>query len=204
MLEWLRELIEQAKINEGKIEVDSLMESIKKAFPEHAVPKTEFNDLNSKLKDANKALTDLKKANEGNESLQTTIKDYEAKIKDLETKAVMREKEIAVVNALKDAGALDPDYLIFKMGGLDKVEMDGDGKVKDLSGLIKTSKEQYPIAFKPETHEDPNKKATDPKDPNPGKPNLQKIVEKGLSGGSGDPGPAVNSLSDALSAHYKK
>lgn len=197
MLEWLKELLEQAKIEDGKLDVETLMESVRKTFPEHAVPKTEFNDLNGKLKDANKTLADLKKSNEGNEALQGTIKDYEAKIKDLEAKSIQREKEIAVISALKEAGAIDPDYIVFKLGGWEKVEVDTDGNVKDVDKLVKSSKEQYPIAFK---SEDP--KATDPKDPT--KTPLQRVAEKTLNTGTGNTDKPVNSLADALSEHYVK
>ena len=44
-MEWLKELLEGAKITDGKLNVDEVMESVKKEFPKHAVPKNGFTVL---------------------------------------------------------------------------------------------------------------------------------------------------------------
>ena len=79
-MEWLKELLEKAKITDGKLNVDEVMEAVKKEFPKHAVPKNVFNDKCEELKTANETITTLKKENGDNEELQNKIKDYETEI----------------------------------------------------------------------------------------------------------------------------
>ena len=43
-MKWLKELLEKAKITDGKLNVDEVMEAANKEFPKHAVPKNVFND----------------------------------------------------------------------------------------------------------------------------------------------------------------
>ena len=44
-MEWLKAILEQAEITEdGKLDVNAVMNAVQKEFPQHAVPKTEFND----------------------------------------------------------------------------------------------------------------------------------------------------------------
>ena len=72
-MEWLKELLEKAKITDGKLNVDEVMEAAKKEFPKHAVPKNVFNDKCEELKTANATITTLKKENGDNEELQNII-----------------------------------------------------------------------------------------------------------------------------------
>ena len=99
-----------------------------------------------------------------------------------------------MVNLLKEAGSVDPDYVIFKHGGIDKIEL-VDGKIKDAENILKTSKEQYPAMFKQDQPETP------PEDPS--KRTYQKVMEKKLNPGTGNTDQAVNTLTDALSDFYK-
>ncbi|WP_339063568.1 hypothetical protein [Tepidibacillus marianensis] len=92
-----------------------------------------------------------------------------------------------VRSALEKAGATDPDYIIFKHGGLEKYELDKDGSIKDLDNLIKQSKENNPSFFKQETP---------PKDD-------KKIIDNKLPGGDPGTGDTVTDLRSAISQYYK-
>ena len=92
-MKWLKELLEKAKITDGKLNVDEVMEAAKKEFPKHAVPKNVFNDKCQELKTANETITTLKKENGDNEELQNKIKDYETEIGNLKTAAVNTSKQ---------------------------------------------------------------------------------------------------------------
>ena len=89
-MEWLKELLEKAKITDGKLNVDEVMEAAKKEFPKHAVPKNVFNDKCEELNTANETIITLKKENGDNEELQNKIKDYETEIGNLKAAAVKR------------------------------------------------------------------------------------------------------------------
>lgn len=71
IMEWLRKIIENAKIEDGKVDIDGIMKEVNMEFPKNAVPKSEFNSVNEQLKTANTTIKDLEKANKDNEDLQT-------------------------------------------------------------------------------------------------------------------------------------
>lgn len=111
------------------------------------VVKTDYNNISGQLKAANTTIKNLQKANKDNETLQQTIKDHEETIETLKTERDRDKKEFSIKAALKDAGCKDPDYLIFKYGGIDKFETDEIGKVKDFDNIIKSYKESTPVIF---------------------------------------------------------
>lgn len=83
-MEWLKKILEQAKVNEeGKIDIDAVMKLVNAEFPKHAVPKEDYNSKATELKTANDTIRDLKKQNEGNEDLQSKIKEYETEVGNL-------------------------------------------------------------------------------------------------------------------------
>lgn len=120
-MDWLKTLLEAAKITDGKLDVDALVQSIQAEFPKHAVPKDEFNSKVGELKAANKTIEDLKKANGDNAELQKQIGDYKEQVKQLQTSAANTAKTYALKEQLAKEGVLDPDYLIYKAGGIDFV-----------------------------------------------------------------------------------
>ncbi len=91
------------------------------------------------------------------ERLQQSAKDWEKKYKDdmaaEKAKAEGVRKEYALKEALAKAGALDPDYLIYKAGGLEKFNFDKEGKPIGIEDALKLYKEDKTMAhlFKKET-----------------------------------------------------
>lgn len=147
-MEWLRKLLEGAKIVDGNLDVEALMKEVNTEFPKNAVPKETFNDINGQLKTANTTIADLKKNNADNETLQQTIKNHEATIKKLEGEALNTSKTYVLKDKLKEMGATDPDYLIYKHGGIDKFNWDKDGKLIGLEDTVKPYKDSIPHIFK--------------------------------------------------------
>ena len=76
-MEWLKAILEKAKIEDGKLDIDGVMSTVNSEFPKYAVPKNVFNDKVTELKTANKTIEDLKQSNADNEELQNKIKGYE-------------------------------------------------------------------------------------------------------------------------------
>ena len=69
-MEWLENLLKEAKITDGKLDIAAIMAAVKKEFPNHAVPKQEFNEaleakrkLESDIKTRDRQLEELKKEN---------------------------------------------------------------------------------------------------------------------------------------------
>lgn len=108
---------------------------------------------------------ELVKANETIKGLQETVKKfngvdidklkqdvldweskYNADIATEKTKAENLIKEYGLKDALKAQGVTDPDYLIFKQGGIEKFAF-ADGKPVGLEDIIKPYKESSPMLF---------------------------------------------------------
>ena len=165
-MEWLKAILEKAEIKDGKLDVDAVMNAAQKEFPKYAVPKDDFNTKVEELKTANGTIEELKKSNGDNEELQKKIGDYEIEIKNLKKTAELTSKTYALKESLAKQGVLDPDYLIYKAGGLDKFTFDKEGKPVGVEEAVKPYKEDTTMAhlFKQEQQKPPY----NPKDGNGG------------------------------------
>ncbi len=123
--------------------VDAYNETIK-GF----IPKTRFDEVNEQLKTANATIETLKKDNKDNEALQAEVAKYKTQVTELQTAAANTVKEYALKDKLKEAGAVDADYIIYKQGGLDKFTFDKDGKPVGVEDVLKPLKESSPHLFK--------------------------------------------------------
>ncbi|MGN6710716.1 phage scaffolding protein [Anaerocolumna jejuensis] len=139
-MQWLLDLITK-HTKDGVLDTEALTKEINTEFPKYAVPKNEFNEANEKLKTANATIETLKKDNGDNETLQGTIKTHEATIKKLQDEAANTSKTYALKEQLSKSGVLDPDYLIYKQGGLDKFNFDKEGKPIGIEDMLKPLKE---------------------------------------------------------------
>ena len=147
-MEWLKAILEKAVITDGKLDVEATMKTINAEFPKHAVPKQDYNDKVKELSTANDTIKDLKKNNADNADLQQKVKDYETEVSNLKTAAANTKKEYALKDKLKEAGATDADYIIYKHGGLDKFVFDKDGAPIGLEDVLKPMREASPHLFK--------------------------------------------------------
>ena len=140
-MEWLKAILEKAKIEDGKLDIDGVMSTVNSEFPKYAVPKNVFNDKVTELKTANKTIEDLKQSNADNAELQNKIKGYESEIETLKTDALNTAKTYALKEQLSKAGVTDADYLIYKQGGIDKFTFDKDGKPVGVDDILKPLRE---------------------------------------------------------------
>lgn len=87
----------------------------------------------TELTTANGLIAELKKGTKGNEELQGKITGYETQVSQLQAELEKTKLENAIQLALRDAKAVDPDYLAFKLREKYKPEeltLDENGKVK--------------------------------------------------------------------------
>lgn len=101
----------------------------------------EKENLAGQIKTLNTTIGDLKKNNADNETLQNTIADLQTKLKDQQTANEKISKTYALKESLTKQGVLDPDYLIYKAGGLDKFMFDKEGKPVGVEEAVKPYKE---------------------------------------------------------------
>lgn len=146
-MEWLQNIIAGAEIKDGALDVESLVGAIKKEIPSHFVPKEDFNAKVKELGAANDTIKDLKKNNADNADLQTRISEHETTIGNLQKENANLKKTYALKTALSKEGCKDPDYLIYKQGGLEKFTFDKDGNPIGVKELVEPMKADNPLLF---------------------------------------------------------
>lgn len=147
-MEWLQKILANAVYGEdGKLDIEATMKKVNEEAPKHIVPKEQYNGKVDELKTANQTISDLKKNNADNETLQQTIKTHEETIKGLQKKNGDMQKTYALKDALSKEGCTDPDYLIYKQGGLDKFTFDKDGNPIGVKELVEPMKADNPLLF---------------------------------------------------------
>lgn len=146
-MEWLETILKSAKVTDGVLDISAAVEAIKKEMPNHFVAKTDYNAKAKELQTANETIETLKKDNQDNATLQNTIKEHETTISNLQKENADIKKQYVLEAALSEAGCSDPDYLIYKHGGLEKFTFDKEGKPVDAQQIAKTYKESLPHIF---------------------------------------------------------
>ena len=158
-MDWIKTILEKHTKEDGTVDLEAANKEIDTDFPKNAVPKADFNSKVEELKSANDTLDTLKKENEGVEALQNQIKEHEATVTKLQNEITESRKTSAVKEALTKEGAKDIDYLMFKLGDL---EVDENGKVKELESKIKELKESTPTQFESADHTNSDKQTNPP------------------------------------------
>lgn len=117
----------------------------------------EKENLEGQIKTLNTTIGDLKKNNADNETLQTTIANLQGELKKQQTASEEIVKTYALKEQLSKQGVLDPDYLIYKAGGLEKFNFDKEGKPIGVEEAVKPYKEDATMAhlFKQEQQKPP-------------------------------------------------
>ena len=104
----------------------------------------------TELDTANGLIAELKKGTKGNEDLQGKITGYETQVQQLQAELEKTKLDNAIQLALRDAKAVDPDYLAFKLREKYKPEeltLDENGKVKGMDDKLAGLKTQFPNQF---------------------------------------------------------
>ncbi len=145
-MDWLKEILEKAAVTDGKLDVEAVMKQVSAEFPKHAVPKSDFNDKVKELETANTTITNLKKDNGDNEELQRQVNDYEIEVRNLKKAAEDTVKTYALREKLSKSGVLDPDYLIYKHGGIEKFSFDKENQPVGIDEVLKAYKEDTSLS----------------------------------------------------------
>lgn len=101
----------------------------------------EKKNLDKQINTLNTTVTTLKNGNKDNETLQTTIQNLNKDIENLKAETEKNTKTYALKEQLSKAGVQDPDYLIYKHGGIEKFNFDNDNKPIGVEESIKPYKE---------------------------------------------------------------
>ena len=109
--------------------------------------KTQHDGLNQQLTEANALIETLKKSTKGQEDAQQKITAYEQQVHQLQAELEKTKILAEAKFALKDAGALDVDYLLFKLQEKGELALTDDGKIKDWEDKLAGLKTQMPTQF---------------------------------------------------------
>lgn len=144
----------------------------------------QLDGKDTELTAANDLIAELKKGTKGNEGLQGKITGYETQVAQLQAELAKTRLDNAIQLALRDAKAVDPDYLAYKLHEKYKPEeltLDENGKVKGMDEKLSGLKTQFPAQFEAS--------------------GTKKIIEHKLE--EGEPGAAEpKNLEDALKLAY--
>ena len=133
-MDWLKELLKKAGIEEGKL--DSVIGDISKELPKHFIPKDKYNEvaeakkkLEADIVERDKQLEQLKAAAGSNEELKKQIETLQAENKkaaeEWQAKMAQMQLDFAIEKALAAAKAKNAKA-VKALLDMEKVKLDGD------------------------------------------------------------------------------
>lgn len=108
---------------------------------------------NTEITNANNLIAELKKASKGNEDMQKKFTEYEAENAMLQAELAETKMKAALKVALMTEGAVDVDYLTFKLNEKLKekgeaLEVDENDNIKGWADKLSGLKVQFPTMFR--------------------------------------------------------
>jgi DNA repair exonuclease SbcCD ATPase subunit len=153
-MDWLKELLKKAGIEEGKLE--GTIADINKELPKHFIPKDKYNEvaeakkkLEADIDERDKQLEQLKNAAGNSEELKAQIEQLQAENQKAaeawQAKVAQMQLDFALERALTAAKAKNPKA-VKALLDLEKVKLDGD-KLLGLEDQLKTIQQSDPYLF---------------------------------------------------------
>jgi hypothetical protein len=153
-MDWLKELIKKAGIEEGKLE--GTIADINKELPKYFIPKDKYNEvaeakkkLEADLAARDEQLEQLKNAAGNSEELKAQIEQLQAENKkageEWQAKLAQMQLDFAIEKALAAAKAKNAKA-VKALLDMEKVKLDGD-KLLGLDDQLKAIKESDPYLF---------------------------------------------------------
>lgn len=170
-MDWLKELLKKAGIEEPK--VDGVIGDISKELPKYFIPKDKFNEINeakkqleADIKERDEQLKGLGDKVKGNEELEKQIEELQETNKKAKEEYETKIKNVTLDNAirlaLKDNRAKYDDLLMSKFDR-EKLTVKDDGTIEGLEDQIKSLKEGYKDLFEqPLKGQTPDNKGDNP------------------------------------------
>ena len=115
--------------------------------------KADHESLTAQHGESTKLIEQMKADAKGNEALQGKITSYESTIANLQAQLRQTQLEAAIKVALLGAKAVDVDYLTFKLKEKGELELDDQGRIKDIDDKLAGLKTQFPTQFESATEQ---------------------------------------------------
>jgi len=153
-MDWLKELLKKAGIEEGKL--DGTIADINKELPKYFIPKDKYNEaaeakkkLEADIQERDKQLEELKKAAGSNEELKKQIETLQSENKkaadEWQAKVAQMQLDFAIEKALTTAKAKNAKA-VKALLDMEKVKLDGD-KLLGLDDQLKELQKTDPYLF---------------------------------------------------------
>jgi hypothetical protein len=153
-MEWLKELLKKAGIEEAK--QDGLIADINKELPKHFIPKGKYNEvaeakkkLEADIQERDKQLEQLKNVAGNSEELKAQIEQLQAEnqkaAEEWQAKMAQMQLDFAIEKALAAAKAKNAKA-VKALLDMEKVKLDGE-QLLGLDDQLKTLKETDPYLF---------------------------------------------------------
>lgn len=119
----------------------------------------EKGNLEGQIATLNKTIKSLKDSNSDNEELQKTVAALQEDLKKQQAANEDTIKTYGLREQLSKAGVMDPDYLIYKAGGIEKFNFDRENRPIGLEEMLKPYKEDTAMVhlFRQEQRKPPYK-----------------------------------------------
>ncbi|MBS4534983.1 phage scaffolding protein [Clostridium sp. D2Q-14] len=191
-MDWLTELIKK-HTKDGVLDQEELIKEVNKEFPNHAVPKEQYNSvaeaktkLEGDIKDRDKQLENLKKVDAA--GLQTEIERLQGENKTAKEKYEADLKDITLTNAIKLAlnGKVHDEDIASQLIKKDELILSEEGKVVGLEDQVNSLKESKAFLFKEDDTNNQQQKK---------QPGFQKVGNDGN-------GNNQSSMDDAIAAAF--
>lgn len=150
-MDWIKAILEK-HTTDGVVDVSAAMKEINAEFPKNAVPKEQYNNVSTQFKTSNATLKDLQEQTKDNPDIQKQLQEAQSAQVQAEKDLKKIQTDVQLKDKLREAGASDADYMLFKLG---EVEVNEDGTIKDLDNKIKALKESSPSHFTSDEPKDP-------------------------------------------------
>lgn len=155
-MEWLKELLKNAGIEESKI--DSIVTDFNKEVPKYLIPKDKYNELaetkkrlEADLSERDQQLEDLSKSAGLTEELKTQIEQLKQENQAAKEQYEKELQDLTLSSAIKSAisGKVHDEELVLSLFDREKLVIDGD-KIVGLDEQLKELQESKSFLFKSE------------------------------------------------------
>ncbi|WP_295218223.1 phage scaffolding protein [Ruminococcus sp.] len=114
---------------------------------EKTYTEAEYNALQEQLEQTRNDLKQAQKQNKANTGAQASQQQDQIRISQLEAELKKVKLDAAIQLELLKSGALDTDYLAFKLQSVDGLALDEHGKLTGWESTLESLKAQYPTQF---------------------------------------------------------
>lgn len=108
---------------------------------------TSNDELTGAKEEFESKIAELEAAKGNDDEANTKLEELQKQLDEANNKNVTMTKQQKLSSALRAAGATDVDYVTYKLGGVDKVELDEDGNIKDWDKTLSGVQEAMPKYF---------------------------------------------------------